>query len=65
MRFNESWITVRDMIDQLANIEGAVHSSTGRDRRRSDHNTIPSPEPSEPANTVQPAKTNAVNCVLA
>ena len=28
MRFSESWITVRDVINQLANIEGAVHSST-------------------------------------
>lgn len=26
MRFSESWITIRDVIDQLANIEGAVHS---------------------------------------
>jgi hypothetical protein len=26
MRFSERWITVRDVIDQLANIEGAVHS---------------------------------------
>jgi hypothetical protein len=25
MRFSESWITIRDVIDQLANIEGAVH----------------------------------------
>lgn len=25
MRFSETWITVRDVIDQLANIEGAVH----------------------------------------
>jgi hypothetical protein len=28
MRFSKSWITVRDVIDQLANIEGAVHGST-------------------------------------
>jgi hypothetical protein len=27
MRFSENWITVRDVIDQLANVEGAVHSS--------------------------------------
>lgn len=26
MRFNGQWITVRDVIDQLANVEGAVHS---------------------------------------
>jgi Cys-tRNA synthase (O-phospho-L-seryl-tRNA:Cys-tRNA synthase) len=26
MRFSENWITVRNVIDQLANIEGAVHS---------------------------------------
>jgi hypothetical protein len=26
MRFSGNWITVRDVIDQLANIEGAVHS---------------------------------------
>jgi hypothetical protein len=27
MRFNGHWITVGDVIDQLANVEGAVHSS--------------------------------------
>lgn len=26
MRFNSHWITVGDVIDQLANVEGAVHS---------------------------------------
>jgi hypothetical protein len=35
MRFNGHWITVRDVIDQLANVEGAVHSGEpDTDRRR-------------------------------
>jgi hypothetical protein len=33
MRFGGSWITVRDVIDQLANIEGAVHSGRAKDER--------------------------------
>lgn len=32
MRFSENWITIRDVIDQLANIEGAVHS--GKPKKR-------------------------------
>lgn len=34
MRFEGSWITVRDVIDQLANIEGAVHSGKVKDERQ-------------------------------
>ena len=34
MRFGGSWITVRDVIDQLANIEGAVHSGKAKDERQ-------------------------------
>lgn len=35
MRFNGHWISVEDMIDQLANVEGAVHSGTpGTNHRR-------------------------------
>jgi hypothetical protein len=33
MRFSESWITIRDVIDQLANIEGAVHSGNPKKER--------------------------------
>jgi hypothetical protein len=33
MRFSESWITIRDVIDQLANIEGAVHSGEPKKER--------------------------------
>ena len=33
MRFSENWITVRDVIDQLANIEGAVHSGKPKEER--------------------------------
>ena len=33
MRFSESWITVRDVIDQLANIEGAVHRGPPKKER--------------------------------
>lgn len=35
MRFNGNWITVLDVIDQLANVEGAVHSGEpDTDRRK-------------------------------
>lgn len=34
MRFGGSWITVRDVIHQLANIEGAVHSSKAKGERQ-------------------------------
>lgn len=34
MRFGGSWITVRDVIDQLANIEGAVHSGKAKGERQ-------------------------------
>jgi len=34
MRFAGSWITVRDVIDQLANIDGAVHSGKAKDERQ-------------------------------
>jgi hypothetical protein len=34
MRFNGNPITVRDVIDQLANIEGAVHHGSARNERR-------------------------------
>ena len=34
MRFGGRWITVHDIIDQLANVEGAVHSGTARDERQ-------------------------------
>ena len=34
MRFGGSWIKVRDVIDQLANIEGAVHSGKAKDERQ-------------------------------
>ena len=33
MHFSESWVTVRDVIDQLVNIEGAVHSSQPKKER--------------------------------
>ncbi len=33
MRFNGNWITVQDVINQLANIEGAVHRGGVRDAR--------------------------------
>src|SRR5262249_16858245 len=33
MRFSGEWITVRDVIDQLANVEGAVHSGNPKDER--------------------------------
>ncbi|MEV1290038.1 hypothetical protein [Micromonospora sp. NPDC049679] len=33
MRFGGSWITVRDVIDQLANIEGAVHIGKAKHER--------------------------------
>ncbi len=33
MRFNGNWLTVRDVINQLANIEGAVHRGEARDAR--------------------------------
>lgn len=33
MRFDERWITVRDVIDQLANVEGAVHKGGPKDER--------------------------------
>jgi hypothetical protein len=36
MRFGGSWITIRDVIDQLANIEGAVHSGKAKDERQRD-----------------------------
>lgn len=31
MRFSGNWLTVRDVINQLANIEGAVHCGEARD----------------------------------
>lgn len=34
MRFSENWITVRDVIYQLANIEGAVHSGKPKKERQ-------------------------------
>jgi len=34
MRFNGVFITVRDVIDQLANVEGAVHSGNANNDRR-------------------------------
>jgi hypothetical protein len=34
MRFGERWITIRDVIDQLANVEGAVHSGRAKDERQ-------------------------------
>ena len=33
MGFNGTWLTVRDVINQLANIEGAVHRGEARDAR--------------------------------
>jgi hypothetical protein len=33
MRFSETWITARDVIDQLANIEGAVHVGNPKKER--------------------------------
>ncbi len=33
MRFSGNWLTVRDVINQLANIEGAVHRGEPRDAR--------------------------------
>ena len=33
MRFDGNWITVRDVINQLANIEGAVHRDEANDAR--------------------------------
>lgn len=33
MRFSGTWLTVRDVINQLANIEGAVHHSEARDAK--------------------------------
>lgn len=33
MRFSGSWLTVRDVINQLANIEGAVHRGEAKDAR--------------------------------
>ncbi len=33
MRFSGNWITVRDVINQLANIEGAVHRGEAKDAR--------------------------------
>jgi hypothetical protein len=34
MRFGGNWITIRDVIDQLANVEGAVHSGKAKDARQ-------------------------------
>ena len=34
MRFGGEWITVRDVIVQLAHVEGAVHSGTAKDQRQ-------------------------------
>lgn len=34
MRFGGRWITVRDVIDQLANVEGAVHSGEAKNDRQ-------------------------------
>lgn len=34
MRFDGNWITVRDVITQLANVEGAVHSGKAKDERQ-------------------------------
>ena len=33
MRFSESWFAVRDVVNHLANIEGAVHRREARDAR--------------------------------
>jgi hypothetical protein len=33
MRFSGTWLSVRDVINQLANIEGAVHHSEARDAK--------------------------------
>jgi hypothetical protein len=33
MCLHENWVTVRDVIDQLANIEGAVHKGEPKDER--------------------------------
>jgi hypothetical protein len=33
MRFGGKWITIRDVIDQLANVEGAVHAGHARNDR--------------------------------
>lgn len=34
MRFSDNWITIRDVIDHLANIEGAVHSGKPKEERQ-------------------------------
>jgi hypothetical protein len=34
MRFRAKWITIRDVIDQLANVEGAVHVGNAKDERQ-------------------------------
>jgi hypothetical protein len=33
MGFSGTWLTVRDVINQLANVEGAVHRGEARDAR--------------------------------
>ena len=34
LRMHGTWVTVRDLIDQLAHIEGAVHSGTPQNERQ-------------------------------